>query len=147
MKTLSLMAALTACGPQPSRPMNFTWPAATDLRTSEINRAINDLNAKTKCPLVVPGDDWHIAVAKPIQNEANAFVAGQTDRVARTIVLSPDDISEDAYMTTLHEIGHAFGLEHHGDGIMYGDAGFSPSFDWATAWPEFIADLDSQCEN
>lgn len=149
-----LCMALAACGPAiTARPTTFSVAVSNDLRGHEVERAIADLNAKAGCALVNVVTDgapaeWAISETATLgQLDGGAEeVGGQTDYAAHTIKLSTDDtVPEDDYLITLHEIGHAFGLQHHGNGVMAAGA-MDASFDWTLAWPEYLADLNIDCE-
>ncbi len=148
-KTLLCMA-LAACGPQiTARPTTFSVSVENDLRGQEVQRAIAALNMRAGCALVdVVADnaEWAISEVPTLGQLGDEEVGGQTDYDAHTIKIASatDIVPEEDYLITLHEIGHAFGLQHHGNGIMAAGA-MDASFDWPTAWTEYLSDLNIDC--
>lgn len=147
----SILMLLAACGPQvAARPTTFSVVVTSDLRGQEMRRAIANLNSKAGCALVEVverGADWSIGESNLGEVAPGELLGGLTDYSVHTITVSDSSMSDpyNAYLITLHEIGHAFGLQHYGNGIMAAGE-FSPGFDWPTAWAEYLSDLHIDCE-
>lgn len=150
--TLLVLLLAAGCGPQAiARPTTFSVSVVSDLRGQEVQRAITDLNSKAGCTLVeVIGRnaDWSIGESDLGEVSPGELIGGLTDYSVHIITISSSDLSDpyNAYLITLHEIGHAFGLQHHGNGIM-APGEFSLGFDWNQAWSEYLADLHIDCES